>query len=477
MSVVIFCTALLGLALFPPAIGAADEDLHALVKELAGQVKQLSARVVELEQKLEQAESRAEPSRPVVQGADAKGGNGIGEERKAAKAAVEPKPVTVGDIKGAYKIPGTDTSLAIGGYVKLDAIYNSVSVGGDGGTNAADQLLQPAQIPLKGTGEHSQVTFHPRESRLWLKSFTPTAWGDLNTYLEMDFFAVQAPGVERFINSYAPGLRHFFGSLGHFMAGQTWTTFMNAAALPELNDFGGPVGRIFIRQPQIRWTEPVRLAGLDSEFQFALESPESSLFDVANCDATHCTLRTPDDDRVPDVVARLNLNPSWGVLTFSGLGRQIRISERANEQEAWGGAVGVQGRVKVPEAGPDNFSFMLSYGNGLGRYVSNSAFPDGALDRSGRLSLTTVYSGFLAYQHFWNPQWRSTVAYGYSAADYPAFLPGVVTHRVQSAHANLLWSPLLQTTFGLEYIFATRELENGDEGSLHRVQFSARYNF
>lgn len=32
--------------------------------------------------------------------------------------------VTRGDKPGSFKLPGSDTSVQIGGYVKLDAIYN-----------------------------------------------------------------------------------------------------------------------------------------------------------------------------------------------------------------------------------------------------------------------------------------------------------------------------------------------------------------
>jgi hypothetical protein len=36
---------------------------------------------------------------------------------------------------------------------------------------------------------------------------------------------------------------------------------------------------------------------------------------------------------------------------------------------------------------------------------------------------------------------------------------------------------MLQTTIGLEYIYANRELTNHQNGELHRVQFSTRFNF
>ena len=99
------------------------------------------------------------------------------------------------------KIPSTDTSLAFGGYIKLDAIYNSQSVGGNGGSNLGDQMVLPGLIPIEEKSqEDDQITFHARQSCFWLKSHTATGWGDLDTYIEMDFFAFQSPGNERVSN-------------------------------------------------------------------------------------------------------------------------------------------------------------------------------------------------------------------------------------------------------------------------------------
>jgi outer membrane murein-binding lipoprotein Lpp len=473
---------LLGVLAVP---ATADDDLRALVKELSAQVKQLSSRVHELEHKLAQeqetrrqaATSPANPDQTTATAATQASATAPTSAMATEPARKEAKPVTVGDVKGSYKIPGTDTSLAIGGYAKLDAIYNSASARG-GSNNINNLMLIPSAIPVgSNLGEHSETVFNARESRIWLKSFTPTILGDLNTYLEMDFMSFQppgdapVPGDERVTNGYSPRLRHAYGSLGNLLGGQTWTTFLNVAALPELNDFGGPIGQIFVRQALIRWTQPFSLAGAPLEFQTALENPETTLT-LPNGDRI-----TPDDDRAPDVVARLNYNPVWGSLSVAGLARQIRYSDNNHHQasEAWGGAVSLAGKVRT--YGLDNFRFMLNYGNGLGRYTSYNLFNDAVLNSSGHIDLLDVYGGFLAYQHFWSPAWRSTVAYGFAHADYPPFVAQSVSKQAQSVHVNLLWSPLLQATIGLEYIYGLRQLENGQEGDLQRVEFSTRFSF
>lgn len=435
------------IALSIPSVYASEDALIKIVKDLSAQVEMLTARLQQLEQKLDEKEHVSSQI--------------IAEEQ------IENKKVDVGDIKGSIKIPGTDTSLAIGGYAKLDVIYNSRSVGGSGGSNLGDQMLVPGSIPVQNKeDEEDQITFHVRQSRFWLKSFTPTEWGDLNTYLEMDFFAFQSPGDERVSNSYSPRLRHAFGSMGRFLAGQTWTTFMNVKALPELNDFGGPVGRIFIRQPQIRWTQPI---GDNSDWMVAIESPESTLTNIIG------ERETPDDDNFPDIITRVNLHRSWGSISLAAMVRNIQINSHQVDSNAFGGAVSLAGRIKTIER--DDLRFMLNYGNVLGRYASSNLFNDGAINAQGEIELFNQYGGFAAYRHWWDDSWRSTIAYGFSYADNVNFVPETVSQWAQSAQLNLLWSPLPQTSFGLEYTYASRDLENNDNGQLHRIQFSSIFHF
>lgn len=452
-----------GIFLLPPV--RAEENLQQTVKELRDQVRLLTERMQALETKLAEKERSDTPK----QSGAAK------KEMSAAIAAVpEPpkiaaKPVEAGAIKGSFKLPGTDTSLALGGYAKLDAIYNSQSTGGSGGSNQGDQWLLPSSIPVDDSqSEANQITFHARQSRFWLKSYTPTRLGDLNTYLEMDFFAFQSPGDERVSNSYTPRMRHAFGQLGNFLAGQTWTTFMDAQALPELNDFGGPVGRIFVRQPQIRWTQPFTIGAQPFEWAVAVESPETTLTD------TQGNRVTPDDDRYPDAVARISMSRSWGGVMMAAMGRQIR-SDMQNQDSVLGGALNVSGKINT--FGRDDARFMLAYGNALGRYSSSNLFNDAAIDASGKIHLFDAYSGYFAYRHWWNPEWRSTLAYGFAYGENTGFVPSTVSKWAQSVQVNLLWSPLLQTTFGLEYTYAMRALESGASGDLHRVQFSTLFQF
>lgn len=469
----------------------AKENMRELLKELTSQVKELksqlqqsNARINQLEKERQHPPATQPPSalaatasssapatvssNPPVTTATTSVTTASTASGTTDAGKTEKPPVTLGDVKGTFKIPGTDTSLGFGGYVKTDVIYNSVSAGRD---KQGDQQTLYAQIPLeRAPGEHSQVTFHAKESRLWFRSFTPSSWGDINTYLEIDFFGDPAA------YTYTPRLRHAYGSIGNFLAGQTWTSFLNVGVLPDLLDVGGTAGALTaFRQPQIRWTQPFNLANTPMEFQVAVESPRSRIRSTPSADAD--SFSTPNAERYPDLIARLNFNPDWGNLSVAAMGRQIRNTDptTGRAEQAWGGAVSVAGKINVVEQ--DNIRFMLNYGNALGRYATLNTFEDAALNSSGNMELLKVFAAMFSYQHFWSKTWRSTVAYGFAHAEQPDFAGANMTRQVQSVHANLLWSPISQTTFGAEYIYMRRDSVDRRDGDVQRVQFSARYNF
>ena len=387
------------------------------------------------------------------------------------KPALPDNVVTGGATRGSFKLPGSDTSVTLGGYVKLDAVFSNPSVGVD---SPGDLLLNPATIPVgpgAGDHEHNQVKFGARESRLFAKTSTPTAFGDLNTHIEFDFYG--ADGNESVSNSHGLRLRHAYATLGHFLAGQTWTNFMNPGALPETVDFGGPVGQIFDRQAQVRWTQAFGPTALGSGGQWAigLENPET----VAQVPGG-ASFRA-DDDHVPDVTAQVQFDTARGKLSLHGLLRQLRVDSAATpaaSDEKIGGALSVTGIV--PTIGKDDLRFTASAGNGIGRY-SNGFFPDAVVGSDGRIRLPAQWGWFAAYRHYWTDSLRSSVVLSMAGENNPEGAPANTQKATRSTHVNLIWSPVANSDLGLEYIYASRETEDGLTGHLNRLQASAKYSF
>jgi hypothetical protein len=383
----------------------------------------------------------------------------------SSPASTPSNAVTGGATKGSFKLPGSNTSVTLGGYVKLDAIFTNPSAGVG---STADQELEAPNIPVgpnAKAGERNQVKFHARQSRLFGATSTPTPWGDLTTYVEGDFFG--AAGTESVSNSNGLRMRHAYGTLGGLLAGQTWTTFSDVATYPETLDFGGPVGVIFARQAQVRWTQPFS----GGRWSLALENPET----VASL-PSGVSFRA-DDDRLPDFAGNIHFDTSLGKYSIAGVARQLRAdsaSAPASRAQKLATAFGVNG--VVPVFGKDDIRLSAYMGNGIGRY-SVGFFSDALLDTDGHLVLPTQWLAMAAYRHFWTPTLRSTVALSELASSNPAGTGAGVNRRADSAHLNLIWSPVPQTNLGLEYIHARREVQDGSAGSLNRLQASAQYFF
>jgi hypothetical protein len=304
-----------------------------------------------------------------------------------------------------------------------------------------------------------------------VKTNTPTSLGDLNSHVEFDFYG--ADGNESVSNSHGFRLRHAYATLGNFLAGQTWTNFMNPAALPETVDFGGAVGQIFDRQAQVRWTQSFGSSASSGGGQWSvgLENPETVVQIPGGA-----SFRA-DDDRLPDITGQVAFNTSRGKISVHGLLRQIRVDSGAAPtavDQKFGGALSVAGIL--PTIGKDDFRFTATAGNAIGRY-SDGFFPDGILGSDGRISLPRQLAWFAAYRHYWSDQLRSSLVLSSADENNPTGAPGNTNKSTHSAHVNLIWSPVANSDLGIEYIYADRKTEDGLNGHLKRLQASAKYSF
>jgi len=365
-----------------------------------------------------------------------------------------------------YKAPGSDTTLTLRGYVKLDAIWSDRSAGVD---SVGDQQLSPSLIPVGPTaGQHKkdQVTFHARQSRLALGSSTPTSYGDLTTYVETDFFG--ADGNESSTNSNGLRVRHAYGALGRLLAGQTWTNFFDEQAYIETLDFGGPVGEIFVRQAQLRWTEKRP----NGEWSVSAENPESLLAVPGSA-----TMFRSDSDHAPDFTARVKYRTGGATYSAGALVRNVHVDSAALGANSgkWGGALAFTGIVPVGQR--DDVRLNFNAGDAIGRYQNGAFFPDGYLAADGTLRLAHQASGYVAYRHFWTPVLRTTLEYAAANSTPPGGTAAGINKSDRSQHLNLIWSPVPAVNLGAEYIHAQRTVVGGDRGSLNRLQFSAQYSF
>ena len=358
-----------------------------------------------------------------------------------------------------------DTEFTYGGYIKLDAMWSDYSAGAPAGSSVGRDFYVPSTLTV-GSDDSSDAVFdmHARESRFNFGTATLLDNGKtVKTKIELDFLASAPGGNERVSNSYSPRIRHAFISYDGWLFGQTWSNFQNVGALPEALDFVGPAeGTVFVRQSQIKYTT--------GAWSFSLENPESTITTGGG------GMAVTDDASLPDFTARYTHNADWGNFVVTALARQLTYKVAGVDADETSFGVSASGMVKF---GQDNLKFMLTQGKGLGRYVGLNV-ARGAVLNGDDLDAIDSTSGFIAYQHKWNSQWRSTFLYSFLSADNDENLLamyGDPTESSQSYSANILYSPVKRLTFGAEFKHAERELESGVDGDLDRLQFSVKYAF
>ncbi len=378
------------------------------------------------------------------------------ENQTAADKAIQ--DVANQESKSNLLLP-ENTTMKLYGYAKLDAMWTD----SDGGGKFA---YTPSAVYLDSEEDaHPDNAFlmHARQTRLGFATSTDTPYGKFNTKIEGDFYG--AGGNEVYSNSWGFRLRRAYGQLGNFLIGQEWSTFVDLAAYPETIDFGGAVGSLFIRQSMIRYTQGFE----GGSFQFAIENPESNFESMGTTIAS-------SNETLPDVIARVNIDPGFGHYSVVGMLRQMSYDDGINDDDQLGYALSLN--AVVPVYGKDNIHFEANYGTALGRYLT-AGFQDAFVDPvTGDIETNDQWGGLVSYQHFWTDNLRSTLVYSLAERDNDMqYVTDTAEKRYQSVHANLMWSPVPRVDVGVEYIWGYRELENGEDGDMNRVQAGFQFNF
>ncbi len=193
---------------------------------------------------------------------------GFGPETRPAA-----KPVTTGSFPRSFLIPGTETSLRIGGIAWTNVLWymhgarrstalNSQGGNPDGSENGFGGTGGLPNIPLNGEVGHSRAQafdISSRPSRLLFDARTPTAYGEVKAYIEFDFNAANENtinnGIANVTSGWIPRLRKAYGTMGGLLVGQETGMFHDPDADAEVADFGGGAassGRA--RAPQVKYT-------------------------------------------------------------------------------------------------------------------------------------------------------------------------------------------------------------------------------
>jgi len=218
-------------------------------------------------------------------------------------AATPGTGTTAGSFPRSFLIPGTDTSLRVGGFVDitiLDFLNGGGAVPGSNyGSNAGQNgnlhslpvgagfvpglgFSNPNAVNRAPTRNNGVLEFSPQQTRINVETRTPTSWGEARTFFEMDWAGCSSGGSytcqtlgQGGGNSLLPRLRYAYGTLGGFLAGQAISNFSDADADTESMEFGGIEGSTGgMRIPQVRYTAAVPYGGAPS---VSMENPYTTI--------------------------------------------------------------------------------------------------------------------------------------------------------------------------------------------------------
>lgn len=376
--------ALLGAAsLTPsPAVAQTSPTLNSDVQLLRQQVDQLRQQLQSLQ---DQAAAQSAAS-------------STGQANQlAAETAAADKPLP----RGAVQLGGV--RLQFGGFIEAASIWRSRNEVSDVGSD------YNTGIPF-----NNSVLAHEREFRESARQsrISGLATGDVNddthlaAYFETDFLSAAATSNSRESNSYSLRVRHAYTTLDqdawgfHLLAGQSWSllTTNTVGIIPRQEQIPLTIDAQYVegfnwsRTPQLRVVENWGhvWAGL------SLESPQGVLppspfaapggvnvNNTGDAGGLENNSTTYTNDLIPDIIAKLAVDPGWGHYEVKGVARIFTDNVSGTNNAVWGyGAGGAATLPIVPKMIDLQLSGLAGYG--IGRYGSGQ-LPDVAVTRSNSL--------------------------------------------------------------------------------------------
>jgi len=361
---------------------------------------------------------------------------------------------------------GPTTTYKFGGYAKFDAMFTDYSDATPSGQSLMRQFYYAPQIPVGDGSANDDITadFQARETRINFRADTTTPGGDsITAFIEMDFF-IHGDGNEVVSNSYSPRLRHAFIKYNKWTFGQTWSTFQDVGALPEALDFVGPAeSTTFIRQAMVRYTT--------GNLELAVENPEAFVAGAGDVERGRSTM--------PDLIGRytFKLGDKGSYVKVAGLYRSIKVGDIAGSQRDETG-YGVSVSSKLMFGNGADLRAMVTYGDGVGRYIGLGFVRDGYIGLDNEISTAEALAYFVSLRMPFGNGWRANVMYGNTSIDYDSdALAAGLNDSGSSIHVNLIKNILPKLDVGAEIIYGERELVSGTDGDFTRLQFSAKYAF
>jgi hypothetical protein len=414
---------------------------------------------------------------------------------------------------GFYYIPGTDTCLKLGGYLRADMGINTNSVfsGNTSGLGGANNRLSNDftwraranfNIDTRTATEYGVVRTYFDANYTWTSggyggATTPASALGSTVYdgnpngavsggqLGLNFAFIQFAGftMGKAVSLFSTPWGAYPGNIYDGLVGGGGTTSQGVNQFAYTAEFGNGVSAsVGVQDPSAYYQPGIRNLGTAalSNFGYGLSAYGGT--------------------RAPDVVGQIRVDQAWGLFQASVAAHNNNPAYYGADQTTggpgdkwgWAGQLGLQ--IKNIPTGPgDTINISGVYTNGASGYnfqelagpaagvtvysgvtgVGYGFAPDSVYGPGGQLQLVSTWGMRGAFNHNWNPYWSSSVFGAYAAVSYtgaaktamcglggtvPVLLGvGVTTcnpdYNIAQVGANLRWTPVRNLTFTTEAVY------------------------
>jgi hypothetical protein len=370
--------------------------------------------------------------------------------------------------------PKVSSSIDFYGFVMTDTGYNFGSINPDW-----FDVERPTQLPAFAGeyGANGNAYFGVRQTRFGVKTSTPTPLGDLKTIFEFELFGT---GVDAGQTTFR--LRHAYGELGPFGAGQTWSPFMDIDVFPNSLEYWGPNGMVFFRNVQVRWM-PIQGT---SNVVVALERPGGSADGGVYADRIELQ-NIVSQFKWPDLSGHARLARNWGYVQVAGILRKVAWNDTNPALPNLSGSAigwGLNLTSNIYFAKKDVGRFEFVYGKAIENYMNDAPvdigvatnFSNPAVPVKGVALPVLGVVSFL--DHTWSERFSTSIGYSFLNISNSDAMTPASFHQGDYALVNLLFHPVKQVTVGSELQFGRRvNFADGFNVNDYKLQFSFRYDW
>lgn len=393
--------------------------------------------------------------------------------KKAAPATY----VKICDAKGAgfFVVPGTETCVKIGGYVRVEYDYR-----GNQTTGTTNSTVSSSN----GSTGGSTSGWYQR-GVISVDARTPTAYGDVRAYIQTRIQAGSGTMNQTDVSAVEATYVQFAG----FTFGQASQPYNFMSSWGYMSNWwtGWPNG---VRQLSYTATLGGGISATVSVQDGNSNASGHGLNDFAQAQSW--------DRNGPVYVANGRWDQSWGSLQVMGAYSKnqpaIDTATAALDGDAF--SVGMGLKVNLPMLGAgDTLEFTANHWDGLVKLgVGNTNLSTPSSGSWGPVaplaSMNVVNSSGNAVgaqlQHYWSKEWRSVLQASYAMIDNPTFAAGVKTRTddvtATGLGAMLIWSPVANFDVGLHAQYVRWENKNGltgvktnDDNTGYKIRVERRF--